>query len=348
MSVEQLKDGRWVCRYPRGKDPLQPDRNKDYFGRGEAGRRAAQARHDELFAKKGLVGPSFRVLADTYLRTKVDTGGISDSAAASTYYHLKSKILPALGKCTAMAITHEMLDTFVAARKKEGVKNTTIHRDLSDVRAILNWAAKRGLIASSPMVGYEMPRRDDAVILPPTHEEAMAIIDNAAPHLVRAILISYYCGLRPGAVELLGLKWQDFDLINRQVFVQSAKKGGLKSRNIPIQDDGFLGQLKEWWKQDRGAKKKPGDHVITYNGAPIKSIKTAWKAAKIRAGITRRIRPYDIRHAFATALLDNGGDLKTVSQMMGHKSIQQTVDTYQHTSKALQQSTISKLPSLFK
>jgi integrase len=55
---------------------------------------------------------------------------------------------------------------------------------------------------------------------------------------------------------------------------------------------------------------------------------------------------YDLRHAFATKMLDNGADLKHVSILLGHRSVQQTADTYQHISKRLVEKAVGKLPSI--
>jgi len=56
---------------------------------------------------------------------------------------------------------------------------------------------------------------------------------------------------------------------------------------------------------------------------------------------------YELRHSFATKLLDNGADLKHVSTLLGHKSIQQIADTYQHLSSKLSKEAVGKLPSIF-
>jgi site-specific recombinase XerD len=78
----------------------------------------------------------------------------------------------------------------------------------------------------------------------------------------------------------------------------------------------------------------------------VNSIKKSWQAAKRRAGVIRRIRMYDLRHAFATAILEEGGDLKAVSEMLGHKDIETTVRKYQHASGKLRRTTVGKLPDV--
>ena len=71
-------------------------------------------------------------------------------------------------------------------------------------------------------------------------------------------------------------------------------------------------------------------HLINYNGRPLSSVKTAWWCALNRAGITRRIRPYDLRHAFATDLIAGGVDVGTVLKLMGHSSPTMILTHYQY------------------
>ena len=63
-------------------------------------------------------------------------------------------------------------------------------------------------------------------------------------------------------------------------------------------------------------------------------------AAAIKAGITRRLRPYDLRHAFATFALDAGADIKAVAEMMNHSNPSMILRHYQHTKEATKRSII--------
>jgi len=73
--------------------------------------------------------------------------------------------------------------------------------------------------------------------------------------------------------------------------------------------------MRSWHKNDSALGM---DHSIHYRGQPVESIQTAWTATLRRLGITRRIRPYDLRHAFATEAIAAGIDVGTVAQLMGH------------------------------
>ncbi len=348
MSVHQTTDGRWFVRYPKGKVTDDPGRTREYFGRGPDGERKARERNNELglgiSRKIKDTAPPFLEVAQAYVDAKAPAMNKPSRYALSK--KLKKIILPRIGRTKASQITPELLDKYVANRLKD-VKRTTVHRELSDIRAIIKWAVRRRYLTANPMENYEFPSRDDAVIHPPTIGEIKKILLHAAPHLYRAIIIAYYTGCRAGEVELLRLTWKDIDLDDGNINITSAEKGGLKKRKVPIMDKSFAEMLKKWKKEDKEKKLYPHSPVITYHKKPVKSLKTAWRTAKNEAKITRRIRMYDLRHSFATKLLDNGADLKHVSNLLGHKSVQQTVDTYQHLSRRLTEETVQKLPSIF-
>lgn len=88
--------------------------------------------------------------------------------------------------------------------------------------------------------------------------------------------------------------------------------------------------------------------IISHKGKPpVKAIKTAWATAKKKAGIERRIRPYDLRHAFATYALDAGADLKAVAEIMGHADVDTVLEHYQHTKETLRRKAVESIPTAF-
>ncbi len=182
------------------------------------------------------------------------------SSYETLYYKLSGVILPELGSTLAMRISTRRLDQYVAKRLKtvktvltgsakgkqkrrpildaagnpQHIKRSTVNREITAIITIFNWATKRGYIKHNPVAGYEKPKRDDEIIKPPTLAETRAILAHAAEHLKRAISLSYYTGLRPGAVELLSPTWSDIDFENATINITSAKKGGLRSRSVPL------------------------------------------------------------------------------------------------------------------
>lgn len=309
MSVCIRKDGTIFVQWEENSK-----KRRKYFGKGIMAMGEAVRYNERHAAPTGggrvALGPKFVDLVNEYLVAKVP--GMRMVAAKNLSYKMRGVILPELGDIEAMLITPAVLDRYVATRSKL-VKATTIHRELSDVRAILRWAVKRQLIPRCPMDGFEMPKRDDTQILPFSQSEIEAIILNSPEHLRRALLLSFFCGLRPGAVELLSIKYNQVNWSARSITVISASKGGLAQREIPVHS---ALPIREWFEADGS---DPERHIITWKGQPVKNVKTAWASAKKAAGVGGRKMPmYALRHSFVSTLLRLGVDPRTIADMAGH------------------------------
>lgn len=354
MSVHQKPDGRWFCVW------LEKGRQRTrHFGRGPEAEQLARE-FDSTFERRtyrhttpkpGSI--SFSDLANAYAESRV---GIMEKASLDNWlWKMRGIVYPAIGNLRAMEITPTRLDRYVkerlatpkSAKRPDGerIKRTTVHRELSDIRAVLNWGARRRFIPFNPAAAYEMPKRDDEVIVPPTTAEASELIKHAAEHLARAIVLSYYLGIRPGVRELFGITWGDVDMQAGTITIRSARKGGSRMRVIPIHR-GLARMLKAWKKADQKAGRKPGAEIVHYNGEKVASVKKAFQSAKQRAGITRRMPLYSLRHAFATETLRAHGDLKTISTLLGHTRVDTTTRIYQHLNDDMAREAVNKLPGL--
>lgn len=340
MSVHQLRDGRWYVEYRR------PDSNKkrrEYFGRGLEAETAAR----ERFAQVGVrtygfdtpaTGPTFIDVARAYLQDKAQS--LTATTLAGMIPKIKAVYLPTFGHLLASNVTESRVQQYIQNRLQT-VKKTTVHRELSDIRAILNWAVKKRIIPVNPMIGATWPRRDDERIRPPSADEVRAILAHAQPHLARALSIAWYCGMRVGE-ELLSRRWQDVDWDSQLLYVVSAQKGGLDTRRVPIASE-LWPRLLQWYIEDGEADL----YIIRWRGKRVSTLKTAWKRAKKKAGITRRLRPYDLRHNFSTSLMDAGVDPQTVGTMMGHRDKSTTLYVYRHVSDAGQRRAVERIKSIF-
>lgn len=137
----------------------------------------------------------------------------------------------------------------------------------------------------------------------------------AAPHIVRTVILGAQCGVRVGPSEMFGLTWDDVDIDRGVLRIHGAKKNlNAPWREVPIRED-LLPLFRQWRQEDAASDVS---YLIHHKGQQVNKIKAAWLAALRRAGITRRIRPYDLRHAFATELIAGGVDIGTVANLMGH------------------------------
>lgn len=338
MSIHQKPDGRWCAViYKNGKQRWR------YFGRGAQAKRKAQ--EYDTIAKS--VSPridasiSFGHLVNLYLEAKY--GVVADTTLDNQIYKFKSVILPMLGHVPAAAIDAKAIDHYVSSRIRI-VKKVTIHREIADIQAVLNFAVSRQYVFSNPIKGLAKPKRDDDIIDPPTRDELIRILNHAGDHLRRAILLTYYTGLRPGNAELYRLKWSVVNWKDNTLSIISARKGGIRSRIIPMHPE-LASHLKTWYQADN---MRQDWAIINYMGKTIASVKTAWKRAKTRAGIERRLRMYDLRHAAITGMIRAGGDLKTVSRIAGHSREDTTIRIYTHTNIDAAREAINRIPTLAK
>lgn len=340
MAVTFRPDGRWAVYYKRGGKVQW-----EYFGSGPEGEAAAHARNQELglgrrVRRRGPDGPTFAELAKTYYQGKTD---FNENSRAMLQIRLKANLLPHFGHLRAHRISDADVDRYVRKRRRT-VKDSTINRELTDLKAILNWAKRRKppLIHANPIRDYSKPPPDDAVILPPTNAEMARILAAAKPHLLRALMLSYYLGLRPGAVELLRLHWGHVDWDNDKILVIGAAKGRKKKprqRLVPIHP-AFRAQLEAWSKEDK--EKWP---IVHYRGRAVKSLQTTWEQCRRDAKITRRLRFYDLRHAHVTRALEAGADIGAVSSNVGSRP--ETLRRhYQHVTERLQGQAVAAVPAL--
>jgi integrase len=334
MAVRQRKRGKsWIAYWKEGGRV-----KKKSFGPGPEGEAAARLWDSRRLQKNKAIfdpegGPLVEELARYYFANhQLATNNAKDHLEI----RLEANILPFFGGMHAARLTDQNIDGYYDYRQKKGVKNTTVNRELNDLQAILNFAAGRKppLIPRNPIAGFKKRRCDDAIIVPPDQGETAAIIAAASPHILRFIYMSIFLGARPGYREILTRRWGEVRWHQGLIVVISAHKGGAPVRQVPLHD-AFLDILGVWYDIDRGrfGKRLVDDKtIVNYHGRSIRQVGKAWGGTLKRAGINRRIRPYDLRHQFASEMLSRGEDIKTVSEIMG--SAPATIlKHYQHVSR---------------
>jgi len=252
--------------------------------------------------------------------------------------------LQMFGNSELSAITAHELKTLKALLLGKGWKGTTVRGHLSVLRTVLNWCVRNELLETIPRFP-DLPKAEYEHFIPPTVDELRAMMDAAAPHIKRVIILGSQFGVRVGQSELFKLKWLDVDLVRQVIRVPAARKNVHESwREVPIRQS-LLPVFREWRDSDMAAGWS--GEVIHYERSPVSTIKTAWTAMLRRAGITRRIRPYDLRHAFATEAIAAGADIGTIAKLMGHRSPEMILEHYQHVMDRQKKQAVESLPDLF-
>jgi integrase/recombinase XerD len=187
----------------------------------------------------------------------------------------------------------------------------------------------------------KMPERLPTVL---SQEEVARLINSARNLLDYTMLMTLYgTGMR--RAELIRLKTEDIDSQRMIVHIRQGK--GNRDRDVPLTPK-LLETLREYWRW-----MKPKTYLFpgTVNGwradKPLtpKCVWTAVHDAAKQAGIHKRVSPHTMRHCFATHLLENGTDLRTIQMLLGHVDLETTA-VYLHVSRIHLQTVINPVETI--
>ena len=342
MSVGCTKDGRFYVQYrvPHSKSP-----KREYFGRGIESKKKAKERDAEvklMKARQEEVRESdvyLDELAQTYIDHEKAIGKKSIRNLTELANRLNRSYLPALNHAPIHKLMARDFDKLALEYNKKDYSNCTFNRYLAYLNVIFNFGVDSDYIEKNPMASWwkRVKKQEKPRELEIGREEIQAIFDNAPPHIQRVIKIIMNTGCRPGQTELLKIKYSDVDFESKVIRIRGTKT--IRSdRYVPVQDE-FLDAIKEWQKDART------EHLVEFRGKPIKCINGAFLRSVQRAGITKDVVPYHLRHYFASIMVASNVDIKTVSVLLGHSSPAMLFNTYCHLIGDTKRQAIEKLPS---
>lgn len=227
-------------------------------------------------------------------------------------------------RAALLALTTSDLRAYLAARRAEGIENSSTARELSALRAFLRFIGGEG--ASIPLM--RGPRVKPGVPRPVSPDEAIALAQDVAETAREGwigardwavLLLLYGAGLRIS--EALGLMG---DVLPLGETIRVLGKRG-KTRIVPL-----LPQVRE--AIDDYLALCPfapaGDEPLFRGarGGPLSPalIRRAVQGARRRLGLHERTTPHALRHSFATHLLGRGADLRALQELLGHASLSST------------------------
>lgn len=240
------------------------------------------------------------------------------------------------------AITRRMIDEKMMSRLAAGAAASSVRRDCDALAGILSHAVACELLPVSPMKGADKPKldRNPKVRFLSVDEERRlrkALADRDASmiemrdhwnktrskraklptllhfgdHMTPAVLLSMLTGMRRG--ELLRLRWRD---VSPTVITLEETKG-VDTRHQPLVKEAkdLLKKLREHCPPT-----SPDDHVL-----PVRdNMNKAWITIKKAANL-KDFRWNDLRHTFASVIMQEGGNLNTVRELLGHRELRTTL-----------------------
>ncbi|MHC4299610.1 MAG: tyrosine-type recombinase/integrase [Planctomycetota bacterium] len=198
---------------------------------------------------------------------------------------------------------------------------STIGRKLACTRTFFRFGIREGWAKSNPAKELDIPRRDQVLPQVMTEDEICGMLDQVSGRDLAMLETMYAGGLRVS--ELVGLDLENVNLDDAHVRVFG--KGG-RERICPI-GRAAVAALRSYL-DDRG--EEPGALFLNYQGGRLSDRSVRKIIGKLGA------TPHTLRHSCATHLLDHGADVRSVQELLGHKSITST-QIYTHVSPARKQ-----------
>jgi integrase/recombinase XerC len=230
-------------------------------------------------------------------------------------------------------VTADHIRSYLAEMMKTA-KRATVQRRLSAIKAFFRYR-ETTMGEPSPARSIRSPKSERRLPSILQQDEVRRLIEvtpddsSAAAVRDRAIFETLYStGLRVS--ELVGLNWRDIDDELGMVMVRSGK--GNKDRLIPIGEPA-LDALKAWRRAMPIAWESDGPVIINLRGGRLttRSVEMILQRRIAAAGVSAGITPHGLRHSFATHMLSNGADLRSIQEMLGHASLA-TTQRYTHVS----------------
>lgn len=240
-------------------------------------------------------------------------------------------------KLTLMGVSEVDVLSYLAHKIEQGSHARSSARFLSCLRGFYQWAVREKIISidptlniSSPKLGKSLPKtlseKDvDSLLSAPDVEDLIGLRDKAMLELL------YACGIR--VTELVSLQLSQVNL--RQGVIRLFGKGN-KERLVP------MGELAQDWLERylKEARSQLISHaqdptLFPSNRGQVMTRQTFWHRIKhycLVAGVSQKVSPHTLRHAFATHLLNHGADLRVVQLLLGHSDLS-TTQIYTHVAK---------------
>ena len=243
-------------------------------------------------------------------------------------------------------IKESTLKKFVYKISKE-IKPSSQARIISGIKRFFDFLILENILNENPLENIETPKIGSKLPTTLTVKEIDKLIDSIdikSKNKIRnkaIIEILYSCGLRVS--ELITLKVSDL-YFNESIIKVTGK--GNKERFVPI-SKGAIKYIEKYLNEIRIFQKiKKGSEDTLFlnergNGLSRVMIYIILNDLKIKAEINKKIGPHTLRHSFATHLLENGADLITIQNMLGHENIV-TTERYLHVNRKHLVESISK------
>lgn len=223
-------------------------------------------------------------------------------------------------------VNSTLVRSYVLYMENEKMSSATVSRSIASIRSFFIYLLENGKIEGNPTEGIKPPKVEKKIPETLTIEEVNLLLDQPSgdsPKEIRdkAMLeLLYATGLR--VTELISLKVTDLNVSLGYIECHDRTK----SRVIPI-ENAAKHALNRYINDVRPSMCQDSEYLFTNVKGDEMSRQGFWKLIKAyakKAGIDKDITPHMIRHSFASHMVNNGADLASLQEMLGHSDISTT------------------------
>ncbi len=218
--------------------------------------------------------------------------------------------------------------SFLSDQRNKNINSTSIARVISSLKSFFNFLLDEGDIEDSVIFTIKTPKLKKSLPRPINSELAIQTINNAVEiekikwvglRNKSILLLLYGCGLRIS--EALNLNFSD--LSDREHLVIKGK--GNKERIVPIMN--YIKKNIDLYVENCPKQFEPNDPLFVgkrFGRLSPRIIQYALEKIRQNLSLPETATPHALRHSFATHLLESGGDLRTIQELLGHSSLSTT------------------------
>jgi len=379
-TIRQRTDGTWEGRVSTGRDPGTGKYIQKYFY-GKTQAEVVSKMNDFKYENDhGIYVEPSKLTVGQWLdiwRAEY-CSGIKSSTVDQYRTQVEQHLKPAFGAVKLDKLTAPVIQKLYNQKQRErkadpkgraGLSAKSIKNLHGVLHEALERAVKLGYLKMNPCDACELPRIERHEIQPLTNEEVGKFLKAIHGHKYeRLFTVLVFSGMRQG--EALGLRWSCVDLaagtirVDRQLQKERLPGGGgeyhlveTKTSNVrtitlaPFVVEVLKAQKKAQAEQRllMGADwKNEWNLVFTHENGGHLAAETTYNCFKRIAKIigVETARLHDLRHTFATLSLQNGDDLKTVADALGHSNISTTANIYAHVTERMRKESAARMENL--
>ncbi|MCA1833220.1 MAG: tyrosine-type recombinase/integrase [Actinomycetota bacterium] len=255
---------------------------------------------------------------------------------------LRVHVSPSFGDMSVGAITYADIDAWIRSMEAKGSRPGTIRNAYKVVKQVLDYAVKDGRLRSNPCAGVTLPKAANVEMLFLSAEQVATLAAEVPVRYQTLVRFAAYTGLRAGEITALRMKDVDWKTGDVRVTKTLTHFGGTFAETEPKTKAGrrtvtMPRFVFEELKTFVGDRKLDRAAYVFGTATPMRHgnfYRRHFRPAVLRAFADRPdlqpLRFHDLRHTFASFLVAQGAHPKEMAELMGHSSVQITLDRYSH------------------